>query len=234
VILGRVRNMDPDLAAVGVVDKALRLMTPNPSARAALGFEGVSEKLHEPLGWLFWLRGGPGPFALELMRTGRAPGSGVYLVRCFVAPESPDHGRLSELERRLLASAAFDQTGSPVQANAVSLAPDLFAVGVMSITPDPEGPEAGLILELFSRPGWTRNAAWRLFDFLACLLALHYALAARTVECEESEDGESWSLTCSFGDRAAGAPPPPSPWFNPVWRRPSSLGVSYLDVEYPE
>jgi hypothetical protein len=234
VISGRVRNLDPALAATAVVDRALRLAAPNPSARATLGLEGVSEKLHEPLGWFFWLKGAQGPFALEMMRAGEPLGMGVYLIRSFPRPGSPDHECLSIQERNLLASDAFDQTGAPVQAGAHPLAPQIFAVGVMSIIPASGGPEAGLDMELVSRPGWTRSAAWRLFDFLACLLARHYALAARAAECEESEDGESWRLTCAFEDTAAGESPPSSPWFNPAWWRPSGLGISDLNVEYPE
>ena len=229
---GVVQRGDDGLEAIEIVSRALRLALPNPSARAVLGLKGLSEKVHEPLGWYLWINQSPGPYALELVEAD-GQGGGLFLVRCFPGPDSPDWERLSQDEQDLRASDRFDETGTPTQDLPREMSPDLFAVGLLELAPKEGDPDQGLRATLVSRPGWTRRAAWRLFDCLVCALCHHHGLAARQAASSGGQGEEPWRLQCALAPASQGpAPQPSGAWFNPAWWQPKSLGIETSQVEY--
>ena len=229
----RLPNIDQGLWAMNMVDGALRMAMPNPSARQAMGLNGVSEKLYEPLGWFLWLDNAPGPYALELLDA-QTRGRSLFLVRCYPAPDSPLFSLLSEKERCLRCSPRFDDTGTPVQEDCVEPDSWMFVVGALGLTPKHGDTASGMRVELLTDPGWTQSASWRLYDFMVCLLCHHHGLAAHGAESVHGAQEIPWQLCCDLAPGAGKAPSRPVPWSNPLWWRPHCLGITACGVEYDD
>lgn len=239
----RVTNVDHGLAAMSILDGALRMIMPNPSARERLGLKGVSEKLCEPLGWYLWLKNARGVYALELFEAG-ADGTARFLMRFFPFTTGNCFHCLSEEERRIRRSELFDATGAPVQNTGRILDPELFAVGVLSLV-RPAGGGKGLEIALASMSGWTQDVSWQLYDVLTSALCHHYRLSALQGESFPAGDDQPWGVRCVLvrnGDESSrtsatktlSTQVPSDPWLNQFWWRPENLGISLRDVEYPE
>lgn len=239
----RVANVDYGLAAMSLLDGALRMIMPNPSARERLGLKGVSEKLCEPLGWYLWLKNAGGVYALELSEAG-ADGTGCFVMRFFPFATGNYFSCLSEEERQIRKSELFDATGAPVQNTGRILDPELFAVGVLTLA-RPTGGDNALEIILTSMSGWTQAVSWQLFDVLTIALCHHYRLSALQGESFPAGDEQPWGVRCVLVQNGDESPRTsatqtlstqerPDPWLNQLWWRPESLGISLRDVEYPE
>lgn len=229
---GLINNADKGLTAIRIIGGPLHMVLPNPSARTVLGLKSVSEKLYEPLGWYFWLEKFPGAYSFELIED-ELPAENRFLMRYFPTVDDPMFSALSEEERTLRQSSLFDNTGTPAQSEGPMFDPELFSVGVVDLRTSSAGPEAGLNLSLVTRPEWTRDTAWLLFDFLVCMLCHYYGLAMHHANQKDILEENLWMLHCHMEPSAGcGLGAESREWLNPIWWRPEGLGITNADVEY--
>ena len=237
------KNIDHGLAAMSVLDGALRMVMPNPSARQILGLEGISEKLCEPLGWFLWLAKAQGVHSLELLEAD-ATGRSCFLIRFFPFLTGHAFNCLSGEERHLRRSELFDATGTPVQSDGRELDPELFAVGTFSLAWHGSR-EGSLEVVLTSMPGWTRTVSWALYDTLVSALCHHLRFSALRGKSVLAWDNQSWCVHCELASDMDEAHRTGltansfhkdglDPWLNPAWWQPECLGISLHNVEYPE
>ncbi len=124
----------------GIVEGVFSLVFPDPQARLALRLKAISRAGDGEMTWYLWTLAHAGAFALSLMvDLADAPeGSAVLTLRYFPEPSEPSFASFSALEQQVRQSPLFDATGTPAFATVGELAPELFTIGTLMLTP--QGP----------------------------------------------------------------------------------------------
>ncbi len=159
--------------------------------RKELGLEGVHQVWGEVPAWYLWLAASPGAYCLEMVdvcRVGDGLINGSFAVKFYPALESEFFQALPPGEKQTRQSALFDASGAPAFETRHHIPADLFTVGVLALTMDPDqewglysitalnvclqmGRLDGREVLHGSLPGWQLSFA--LYHRLLCLHAFH-------------------------------------------------------------
>jgi len=162
--------------------------------RLELGLKGVHQVWGEVPAWYLWLAASPGAYCLEMVdvsRVGIGLISSMYAVKFYPALDGEFFQALSPGEKNIRQSALFDASGAPAFDTRHDIPGDLFTVGVLALTMDPDQEwclytvtalndcrqvgrtddgEVGEIL-FDGLPGW--QLSFTLYHRLLCLHAFH-------------------------------------------------------------
>lgn len=142
----------------GIVEGVFGLVFPDPQARLALRLKAISRAGDGDMTWYLWTMAHAGAFALSLVAdlADDPEGGALLTLRYFPDPSEPSFTSFSALEQQVRQSTLFDVTGTPAFARAGELAPELFTIGTLMLTP--QGPSGfGLRAHLPER--WIEQTA---------------------------------------------------------------------------
>ncbi len=162
--------------------------------REELGLEGVHQVWGEVPTWYLWLAASPGTYCLEMVHVSQVGDgliNGSFAVKFYPALDSEFFQDLPPLEKQLRESTLFDASGAPAFETRLDIPADLFTVGVLALTVDPDQewglytitalnacrqiglPGGGEKAEtlLGGLPGW--ELSFTLYHKLLCLHAFH-------------------------------------------------------------
>lgn len=125
----------------GIVEGLFGLVFPDPQARLALRLKAISRAGDGAMTWYLWTLAHAGAFALSLAAdlADDPEGGAMLTLRYFPEPSEPSFASFSALEQQVRQSLLFDSTGTPAFATAGELAPELFTIGTLRLTPQDPG-----------------------------------------------------------------------------------------------
>jgi hypothetical protein len=109
--------------------------------RGELGLKGVHQVWGEVPAWYLWLADPPGAYCLEMVDVSRLDDnliSSMYALKFYPALDGELLQALSAEEKDIRQSAHFDATGAPAFDTRHEIPADLFTVGVLALTMDPD------------------------------------------------------------------------------------------------
>lgn len=121
--------------------------------KETLCLTGVSQVWKDQPNWYFWLAHGPGPFSLQLEKTGVWSTTlsefkrGLFSLRLFPYPHQEVFSRFSPEEREQIESEHFDHTGTPEFQSIGRIPDNLFHIGVLEWLLDQRQGTSALIFE---------------------------------------------------------------------------------------